>query len=248
MKRLSCSSRNAGFTIIEALVATLMMAFIVGALSTVIAQWLANWDRGFIRAQRVELFAAGLERVTADLAAAEFVSIGAGAGNDGPLFDGAELSVTFVRTALGPNASNALEVVRIAETKDGHRPVMVRMSAPFVPVAAGARASDQLNFSNAVVVIRAPYRVSFSYAGTDHIWRDTWHGAKQLPRAVRVSVRDAATSRTLAMSTSTLIHAEVPARCTWPTAAECPGVASSSSGQDGAGTKQNVGATSGQAR
>ena len=248
MRRLSCSSRNAGFAIIEALVAALIMAFIVGALSTVTAQWLANWDRGFTRAQRVELLAAGLERMTADLAAAEFVSIGTGAGNDGPRFDGAELSVTFVRTALGPNASNALEVVRISETKDGRGPLTVRMSAPFAPVAAGAWASNQLNFSNAVVVVRAPYRVSFSYAGFDHMWRDTWRGAKQLPRAVRVSVRDAATSRTLAMSTSTFIRAEVPARCTWPTTAECPGVASSGSGQDGAGTKQNGGATSGQAR
>src|SRR5205823_10765769 len=106
-----------------------------------------------------------------------------GAGNDGPLFDGAELSVTFVRTALGPNTSNGLEVVRIAETSDGRRPAMVRIAAPFAPVPAGARGSDQLNFSNSVVVIRAPYRVSFSYAVPDHIWRDTCRGAKQLPCA-----------------------------------------------------------------
>ena len=247
MKRVSRPSRSAGFTIVEALVATLLMAFILAALATVTAQWLANWDRGFTRAQRVELFAAGLERVVADLAAAEFVSIGA--GNDGPLFDGAELSVTFVRTALGPNTSNGLEVVRIAETSERRGSAMVRMTAPFAPVPAGVRASDQFNFSNSVVVIHAPYRVSFSYAGPDHIWRDTWRGAKQLPRAVRVSVRDAATSRTLAMSTSTFIHAEIPARCTWPTTAECPGVASSSiGGPDGARAPQSVGASSVQAR
>jgi general secretion pathway protein J len=246
MKRLACSSWNAGFTIVEALLATVMMAFILGALATVTAQWLPNWDRGFARAQRAELLAAGLERLLADLAAAEIVSVGR--GNDGPVFDGTELSVTFVRTALGPNTSNGLEVVRIAEISNGRGPALVRMSAPFAPVTAGVLGTDQLNFSNPVVVIGAPYRVSFSYAGSDHMWRDTWHGAKQLPRAVRVSVRDAATSRTLAMSTSTLIHAEVPARCTWPTAAECPGVTSSSDAQDGAGTKQNGGATSGQAR
>ena len=51
---------------------------------------------------------------------------------------------------------------------------------------------------------------------SDRVWRETWRGAKQLPRTVRVSVRDAATSRTLAMSTSTFVHAEIPARCTWP--------------------------------
>jgi general secretion pathway protein J len=223
-----------------------MMAFILGALATVTAQWLPNWDRGSARAQRAELLAAGLERLLADLAAAEIVSVGR--GNEGPVLDGTELSVTFVRTALGPNTSNGLEVVRIAEISNGRGPALVRMSAPFAPVTAGVLGTNQLNFSNPVVVIRAPYRVSFSYAGSDHMWRDTWHGAKQLPRAVRVSARDAATSRTLAMSTSTLIHAEVPARCTWPTAAECPGVTSSSGAQDGAGTKQNGGVTSGQAR
>src|SRR5258708_16054170 len=101
MKRVSCSSRSAGFTIVEALVATLLMAFILAALATVTAQWLANWDRGFTRAQRVDLFAAGLERVVADLAAAEFASIGP--GNDGPPVAGAELSVTFWPPAPGPH-------------------------------------------------------------------------------------------------------------------------------------------------
>jgi general secretion pathway protein J len=221
MTRRPRPARNAGFTLVEAVVATLLMGFILAALATVTAQWLANWDRGFIRAQRVELLAVGLERVVADLAAAEFVSMGG--GYDPPLFDGAALSVTFVRTALGPNTSHGLEVVRIGETADSRGPALVRMTAPFVP-----RGGDQLNFANLVVMIRAPYRVSFSYAGADQVWRETWRGAKQLPRAVRVSVRDAATSRTLAMSTSTLVHAEIPARCTWPTTTECPGIAAAS--------------------
>ena len=234
MNRPPRSSRNAGFTLVEAMVATLLMAFILAALATVTAQWLGNWDRGFIRAQRVELLAAGLERVVADLAAAEIVS--PGGANEPPLFDGSELSVTFVRTALGPNTSNGLEVVRISEAADSRGPALVRMTAPFVPLAAGARGGDRLNFANLVVMIRSPYRVSFSYAGTDHVWRETWRGAKQLPRAVRVSVRDAATSRILATSTSTLVHAEIPARCTWPTTTECPGVVvSSNSSTGGAG-------------
>jgi general secretion pathway protein J len=224
MKRSRRSAPNAGFTLVEAMIATLLMAFILGALATVTAQWLGNWDRGFIRAQRVELLAAGLERVAADLAAAEVVS--AGSGNDPPLFDGGELSVVFVRTTLGPNTSTGLEVVRISEAADSRGPALVRMTAPFVPTG-DARGSDRLNFANLVVMIRAPYRVSFSYAGSDTVWRETWRGAKQLPRAVRMIVRDAATSRTLAMSTATLVHAEIPARCTWPTTTECPGVTAS---------------------
>jgi len=245
MNRFSCSSRNAGFTIVEALLATVMMAFILGTLATVIAQWLANWDRGFNRAQRADLLAAALERVLADLAAAEIISTGA--GNDPPLFAGAERSATFVRTALGPNTSNGLEVVRIVETGDAHGRGLVRMSAPFALLPSGVLGTDQLNFSNSVVVMRAPYRVSFSYAGVDRVWRDKWRGAKELPRAVRVTVRDATSPRSLAISTSAFIHVEVPARCTWPTTAECPGVASSSiSGPSAARMMQSAGGVSAQ--
>ena len=57
------------------------------------AQWLPNWNRGFAHVQRAELLALGLERMVADLSAAEFVS--ANGKTRQPLFDGAELSVTL---------------------------------------------------------------------------------------------------------------------------------------------------------
>ena len=65
--------RRRGFTLIEALFATALMGAILAALATVTAQWLPNWNRGFARVQRNELLALGLERLVADLAAAEFV-------------------------------------------------------------------------------------------------------------------------------------------------------------------------------
>src|SRR5436190_14068418 len=93
------SSRGAaiaGFTLVEALLATALMGVILAAIGTVTAQWLPNWNRGFARVQSSETLAAGLERIVADLAAAEFVT--AGAGIRQPVFDGTELSVTFLRT------------------------------------------------------------------------------------------------------------------------------------------------------
>jgi general secretion pathway protein J len=204
------------------------MGVIMAALATITGQWLPSWDRGVVRLQRVEALAVGLDRLVADLAAAEFVS--AGAGNDRPIFDGGELSVAFVRTTLRPSAVTGLEIVRIAETSDERGPVLVRSTAPFLPNMVDAGGTDALLFSNPVVVIRAPYRVAFSYAGPDRVWRDAWHEGARLPRAVRVRLRDLATSTTLAVSTSTLIHAELPARCTWAkTIAECPGLGSQAS-------------------
>jgi len=200
----------AGFTLIETLIATLLMMVIIGALATVTAQWLPNWNRGFARVQRTELASMGLERLVADLTAAEFVLPYSQAR--APLFEGSELSVTFVRTALGPNTRPGLEIVRIAESADQRGLAMVRVSTPFLPLApdgSGARPS----FGDAVVLVRAPYRVSFSYAGEDRAWRSTWRDAAMLPTAVRVLLRDATTAQTLAVSTAATVHVNLSAEC-----------------------------------
>ncbi|HLN09771.1 MAG TPA: hypothetical protein VK281_12565, partial [Xanthobacteraceae bacterium] len=170
------------------------------------------------RVQRTELAGIGLERVVADLAAAEFVTANADA--KGPLFEGAELAVSFVRSAIGPNARPGLEIVRIAETADARGLALVRMRTPFAPLALDRRL-DSLPFSDLVVLLRAPYRMSFSYAGTDRVWSDTWRNTR-LPTAVRVTLRDAATAEPLAISTATLIHINLAAQCVKPqNAADC---------------------------
>ena len=215
MRRAALRSQRAGFTLIEALLATLLMGIIMGALATVTSQWLRSWDRGFNRIQSVDLLAAGLDRLVADVAAAEIIAARA---TSMPMFDGTEFAVMFVRTPVGPNTFTGLEIVRIEETSDNRGPALVRNTAPFTPVIQDFR---EVEFSNPVVLIRAPYRISFSYAGPNRVWRDTWRSASQLPRAIRVSVRDSAASRTLAVSTSTVIRAELPARCAAKAVAEC---------------------------
>jgi general secretion pathway protein J len=221
MTRAGEQSRNAGFTLIEALAATLLMGVILAALATVTAQWLPNWNRGFARVQRVKLLTVALDRLTDDLSAAEFIAIGP--ANAPPTFDGDELSVTFIRTTFAPNAGVGLEVVRIAEASDDDQPALVRSTAP-LPTGTGQAADvDALNFVNPVSVIRAPYRVSFSYAGPDRLWQDVWHNQRTLPRAIRIQVRDNATSTLLAATTSTIVHTELPASCTWAgTVSNCP--------------------------
>ena len=122
----------AGFTLVEALLATALMGAILAAIGTVTAQWLPNWNRGFARVQASETLAAGLERIVADLAAAEFIT--AGANIRQPVFDGTELSVTFLRSAVGPNTRPGLELVRIQETGSDRGPTTVRTRARFLPV------------------------------------------------------------------------------------------------------------------
>ena len=237
MTREQAERGTAGFTLLEALVATLLMTFIFAALAAVTAQWLPNWNRGFIAMQRVELTATGLDRLSDDLAEAEFVS--PGPTSTAPFFDGAELSVIFVRSKLAPNAGRGLEVVRIAEIGDDSGPALVRSTAPLPTGSDQPQDIGSLEFANPVVVIRPPYRVSFAYSGADRVWHDTWHGQSELPRAVRVQVRDNATSSLLTVTTTTSIHAEMPARCTWPNEFEnCFGLISQT--QPGAAAKSGA--------
>ena len=200
----------AGFTLVEALLATALMGVILAALTTITAQWLPNWNRGFARVQRAETLAAGLERIVADVAAAEFISVSATIRT--PVFDGTELSVTFLRGAVGPNTRPGLELVRIQETGSDRGLSTVRTRARFLPVGR-----DGINVqpapSDPVVLVRAPYRVAFAYAGPDRVWRNAWRNEAKLPTAIRIQLRDATTDRTLAASTATLVHADMPADC-----------------------------------
>lgn len=131
MMRRPGASRVAGFTLVEALAATLLMGMILAALATVTAQWLPNWNCGFARTQRVELLATTIERLTADFSAAVFVS--PNRKTDHPLFEGTEVSVTFVRSAIGPDARSGLDFVRVSQMSDGQGPVLIRTRASFAP-------------------------------------------------------------------------------------------------------------------
>src|SRR4051812_21827673 len=170
--RMRGAGSEGGFTLIEVLLATLLMTLILGALATVTAQWLPNWNRGMARVARAERLAIGLERIAADLSVAEMMPINADA--IAPLFEGSELSVTFVRTAVGPNTRPGLEIIRLIEKADAQGLALVRERASFVPMAA----DEQIRFADQVVLIRSPFRVSFSYAGPDQAWQKEWRGQK----------------------------------------------------------------------
>lgn len=203
-------TNEAGFTLIETLVALALMGLVLSALATLTAQWLPNWNRGLDRIQRSELIGIVLQRVGADLAAAEYVP--ANRADTKPLFEGSELAVTFVRTALGPNAGLGLDVVHLSETTDQGGLVTVRSRTPFRPLPVASTVSDQLRFGEPVLLLRAPYRLSFAYAGEDRIWKTSWHDSDSLPAAIRLTVRDISSERVLAISTVTPVHVQAAAQ------------------------------------
>jgi general secretion pathway protein J len=200
-----------GFTLIEAIIALALTGLVLSALANITAQWLPNWNRGLGRVQRSETIGIALQRIGADLAAAEYVPVNRNSHR--LLFEGSELSVTFVRTALGPNAGPGLDIVRLGETTERREFVTVRSRARFVPLPDGSSLSEQLHFSDPVVLLRAPFRLSFAYAGPERVWKNAWHEAAKLPAMIRLTVRDAASERVLSVSTIAPIHVQLPSDC-----------------------------------
>jgi general secretion pathway protein J len=198
-----------GFMLIEALVALALTGLVLSMLGTITAQWLPSWNHGVGRIQQSELIGLAMQRLAGDLAAAEYVP--PNRDRRKPLFDGSALSVTFVRTALGPNVGVGLDVVRIGETADQGGLVTVRSRAPFGPLSSGASLSEQVNVSDPVVLLRAPLRLSLAYAGPDRLFRDSWHDMDKLPALIMLTVRDAASERVLSVSTATPVHVDTPA-------------------------------------
>jgi general secretion pathway protein J len=210
MKPANSDSLVAGFSLIEAMAALALTATIILALSSVAGQWLPNWRRGFVDLQRADLLGVGLERLVDDLSAAEYVTLWGGA--PAPLFEGDASSVVFVRSAIGPDAYPHLEIVRLAEIKEDRGLAMVRTRARFAPTAPTAprAAAPAIAFGDPVTLIRAPFHISFAYAGPDRVWLPSWKGREQLPEAVRISVRDTIANRVLAASTVARVRVTAP--------------------------------------
>lgn len=208
MRQLHTENSIAGFTLVEALVATALMGIVMAAVTTITSQWLPKWNRGIVSVQRNGLTALALDRLTTDLAASEFIT--ANRQSLKPLFDGKSRSVTFVRTAVGPNIGSDLEIVRFAEVNSDSGPTLVRTRAPFTTTDDGP---VEPIFRDPVVLLRAPYQVTFSYSGKDRAWQNEWHEQSRLPNSIRLTVRDSNTQRPLSISTATTLHVELPANC-----------------------------------
>ena len=70
--------------------------------------------------------------------------------------------------------------------------------------------AQAIAFGDSVTLIRAPFHISFAYAGPDRLWLPSWKGQKQLPEAVRISVRDTIANRVLSASTVARVRVTAP--------------------------------------
>lgn len=211
MKRRPKSDSRAGFSILEGLVVLALTGLAMAGVSTLVAQWMPVWNRGFHAVQQADLAALALDRISADLSEARYVT---GSGQDNYFFfSGGPETVTFVRPILDPGERPGLEVVRIMTAPDKAGARIVRRQARFTPLPPGASAAQDLTFSSSAVLLRANARVEFAYADADSEWRRQWDDPFSLPSRVRVVLRDLTSGAEIAPSTTAIVHIEAPARC-----------------------------------
>jgi len=197
-----------GFALIEALGALAIAGIVLSALAAVTSQWLPAWKRGLDRVQRAEMVAAALRRAGDDFAAVQFVS--ANREQKGPLFVGDEFSATFVRAELGPNAGHGLDVVRIGEDGGRRERAVLRARAAFEPIPVGQLVTEHFRFGDPVVLLSAPFRMSFAYADKTMTWTTEWRDATKLPAAVRMTVYDDSRGGAAVLVSAVRIQVDTP--------------------------------------
>lgn len=202
---------SAGFSLFEALIAMALMGLVLAILGRVTAQWLPAWHAGFIRVQQSELLGLGLDRISADLAAAEFISLSGISRR--PYFEGTPTSVTFVRSALGPNTREGLEIVRLFEMETPRGVAFMRAQAPFRLGRQPGNESADLALGNETTLVPPPFRIALAYAGRDRRWHDIWSGNGELPSAVRITISVVGQKGAAAASTLALVRIGSPAAC-----------------------------------
>jgi general secretion pathway protein J len=207
--RLNALRGSEGFTLIETLIAVLLLGLVVGSLASISAEWLPNWKRVLVRARSSEKIAIALDRLVSDFSAVQYVSVSPETRI--PFFQGDEQSITFVRSAIGPNGGRGLEFVRIAEITDSRGPALVRMRASFTPRVDRNLSIERIPFVDPVVLLRSPLHIMFGFARHDGRWLRTWPYAGILPSAVRFVVRNEDADRTTLISTAVRIQVDTMA-------------------------------------
>ncbi|MFT4098054.1 MAG: general secretion pathway protein GspJ [Rhodoblastus sp.] len=183
----------------------------MAGVSTLVAQWMPVWNRGFHAVQQADLTALALDRISADLSEARYVT---GSGKDNYFFfSGEPDSVTFVRPILDPGGRPGLEVVRIMTVADKGGARIVRRQARFTPLPPGATAGQDLRFTSSADLLRTKARIAFGYADAEGLWRERWEDPFALPARVRIELRDLASGAEIAPSTTAVVRIEAPARC-----------------------------------
>src|SRR5436190_8465771 len=212
------SSARGGFTLIELLAALAIGAVIIAAVGALVHNVALTFDRGTRTVSHGERLILAVERLAADIGAARYVVI---PGERGPTaaFIGEAASanegakVVFIGPGgIGSN-SKGEEVVELAVEQEDDVARLVRRSAAW----PGPRTRiENVRLVDPVILLEGKVLISFSFARLKDgalAWNDAWKGEPELPRFVRLGLRDAATGAAVIAATDFVIRADASAGC-----------------------------------
>jgi prepilin-type N-terminal cleavage/methylation domain-containing protein len=212
-----------GFTLVEVLAAFAIASVIIMATAALMHNVVLSFDRGTSRVSAGERLILAAERLATDVGSARFVPQAASAGA-GVAFLGQPTKITFIGAGLIDPARGrdgitpaAPEVVSVTiEAADETTEVVRRRAAWLDP----RRRFDDLALRDEVVLVAGRFDAAFAFGRMSPegtlTWSSSWIGEQNLPRLVKLSVRDRATGIDLLGGAEFVIRADAPRACAYP--------------------------------
>jgi general secretion pathway protein J len=202
-------SRVGGFTLLELLAALAIGSVVLAAVAGLVRNVGLSFEagtRGVANAERVMLAA---ERMTADFASARYLQRPAGEQAKAMLVGGPK-KVVFVGAAGVAAGAQGDEVVVLEVEETGETARLVRRRAPWL----GHRTSlADVKPADPVILLEGRLQMTFGYADRTLVWKDRWLDAPDLPRFVRLVLRDRTTGAAALTPLDFQIRSDAPPPC-----------------------------------
>jgi hypothetical protein len=195
-----------------------------------------HFDHGARGVDDAERFALAMERLARDFAAASYVAAKPGDAAPSPAarrspespapvaFDGGAETLVFVSaSAIGAHAAQEEAIMLSVESAGEAGVRLIRRRAPWLGSRVGladARGQDP------VTLLEGRFAMSFHYARIMNgvaVWSDEWRGESELPRLVRLELKDPESDEIQLPGADFLLRADAPAACALADAKCLPG-------------------------
>jgi general secretion pathway protein J len=225
--------RRGGFTLVETLAALAVTTSIIVGAATLTHHVVFHFDHGARGVDDAERFALAMERLARDFGAASYATLkptgaaariapapGAAPGKtreEPPAlvaFDGAAERLVFVTSSAVAARAAREEIVTLSVEsvgEDGAR--LVRRRTPWLGPRGGL---DDGPAQDLVVLLEGRFDISFAYGRVEQgatSWSADWRGETELPRLVRLDLRDKDTGERLFPGAEFVLRADAPAAC-----------------------------------